>query len=126
MRLSSGHDVAHGRRAYWILSGQGSFFIEPDRMTAPPPLFHGLGPGWSETFWRSPGSRACCFSACAGSLTTQGQRTTPDLSQSVVLLSPSRDRVSTLLNVFSKLYSPAHRYPYLRFGRNLTASPARL
>jgi hypothetical protein len=42
------------------------------------------------------------------------------------LLSPSRDGVSTLLIVFSKLNSPAHRYPYLRFERNLTASPARL
>jgi len=86
----------------------------------------GLVPGWSETFWRSPGSRACCFSACAGSLTTQGRRATRDLSQSAVLLSPGRDGVSALLNVFSKLNSPAHRYPYLRFERNLTASPARL
>ncbi len=77
-------------------------------------------------FWRSPGSRACCFSACAGSLTTQGRRATRDLSQSAVLLSPGRDGVSALLNVFSKLNSPAHRYPYLRFERNLTASPARL
>ncbi len=27
----------------------------------------GLDPGWTETLRRSPGSRACCFSACAGS-----------------------------------------------------------
>jgi hypothetical protein len=51
---------------------------------------------------------------------------TGSASQSLVLLSPSRDGVSALLNVFSKLDSPAHRYPYLRFERNLTASPARL
>src|SRR5947209_5028082 len=38
----------------------------------------------------------------------------------------SRDGVSTPLKVFSKLNSPAHRYPCLRFERNLTASPARL
>jgi hypothetical protein len=40
----------------------------------------GLVPGWSETFWRSPGSRACCFSACAGSLTTQGRLAARDLN----------------------------------------------
>jgi hypothetical protein len=28
--------------------------------------------------------------------------------------------------IFSKLNHPAHRYPCLRFERNLTASPARL
>jgi hypothetical protein len=29
--------------------------------------------------WRSPGSRACCFSACAGSQTTQDRTATRDL-----------------------------------------------
>src|SRR5947208_2754093 len=28
--------------------------------------------------WRSPGSRACCFSACAGSQTTQDRQLTRD------------------------------------------------
>jgi len=28
--------------------------------------------------WRSPGSRACCFSACAGSQTTQDRQSTHD------------------------------------------------
>ena len=32
-------------------------------------------PGWKKMFPRSPGSRACCFSACLGSLTTQDQLT---------------------------------------------------
>jgi hypothetical protein len=36
----------------------------------------GLDPGQIETFQRSPGSRACCFSVCAGSLTTQGRLAT--------------------------------------------------
>jgi hypothetical protein len=31
------------------------------------PFRTGLDPGWIERFQRSPGSRACCFSACAGS-----------------------------------------------------------
>src|SRR6266849_4592557 len=31
------------------------------------PFRAGLDPGWIERFQRSPGSRACCFSACAGS-----------------------------------------------------------
>jgi hypothetical protein len=31
----------------------------------------GLDFDWLEALWRSPGSRACCFSACLGSQTTQ-------------------------------------------------------
>ena len=34
--------------------------------------------------WRSPGSRACCFSACAGSQTTQGQLAARDSATSRV------------------------------------------
>ena len=35
------------------------------------PARTGLDLDWIEALWRSPGSRACCFSACAGSTTTQ-------------------------------------------------------
>ena len=37
-----------------------------------------------------------------------------------------QDRVGVLILRFSKLNSPAHRYPCLRFERHLTMSPARL
>ena len=39
-----------------------------------PPSQSDLGPGLSKMSWRTPGSRACCFSTCAGSLTTQDRR----------------------------------------------------
>src|SRR6266436_1861649 len=37
-----------------------------------------------------------------------------------------QERVGVLILRFSKLNSPAHRYPCLRFGRHLAMSPARL
>ena len=37
-----------------------------------------------------------------------------------------QERVGVLVLRFSKLNSPAHRYPCLRFERHLTMSPARL
>jgi hypothetical protein len=37
-----------------------------------------------------------------------------------------QERVGVLVLRFSKLNSPAHRYPCLRFQRHLTMSPARL
>src|SRR4051794_18263109 len=42
--------------------------------------------------WRSPGSRACCFSACAGSQTTQGQLAARDSATSRVAF-PARETV---------------------------------
>src|SRR3954451_14196326 len=42
--------------------------------------------------WRSPGSRACCFSACAGSQTTQGQLAARDSATSRVAF-PVRETV---------------------------------
>ena len=80
----------------------------------------------TETLQRSPGSRACCFSACAGSQTTQGRLTTRDLTQPAVLPSPSEVEVGALIERFSKLNSPAHRYPCLRFDRHLAMPAARL
>ena len=71
----------------------------------------GLVPGWSETFWRSPGSRACCFSACAGSLTTQGRLAARDLTQPAVWLSSYRDGVSALFNDFFEAQSPGPPIP---------------
>lgn len=42
--------------------------------------------------WRSPGSRACCFSACAGSQTTQGRLAARDSATSRVAF-PARETV---------------------------------
>src|SRR5215813_5749695 len=53
----------------------------------------------TKAHWRSPGSRACCFAACAGFLDYAG---------------PSNHS------------RPAHRYLCLRFTRHLAVSPARL
>src|SRR2546426_7179121 len=37
-----------------------------------------FGDRQTKACWRSPGSRACCFSACAGSQTTQDRQLTRD------------------------------------------------
>ena len=52
------------------------YFANPDNAWAVdartgPPARTGLDLDRIEALWRSPGSRACCFSACAGSTTTQ-------------------------------------------------------
>ena len=69
----------------------------------------------AEALQRSPGSRACCFSACAGSKTTQDQLLARDYRETVMLPSSNQERVGVLFLRFSKLNSPAHRYPCLRF-----------
>jgi hypothetical protein len=86
----------------------------------------GLVPFRPEALQRSPGSRACCFSACAGSSTTQDRQSTRDYRDTAVLPSSNQERVGVLVLRFSKLNSPAHRYPCLRFKRHLAMSPARL
>ena len=48
------------------------------------------------------------------------------LTRPTVLPSPLRQKVGILINGFSKLNRPAHRYLYLRFERHLTMPPARL
>src|SRR5271167_958750 len=60
---------------------------------------------------RSPGSRACCFSACAGSSTTQDRLLARVYRETAVLPSSNQERVGVLVLRFSKLNSPAHRYP---------------
>src|SRR5580692_9859953 len=57
--------------------------------------------------WRSPGSRACCFSACAGSQTTQDPTATRDCAAAVL---PSS-------------YSEWSRHPDLRAFRSSIAPP---
>src|SRR5271169_3163867 len=48
------------------------------------------------------------------------------LARSAVLPSSYQERVGVLVLRFSKLNSPAHRYPCLRFKRHLAMPPARL
>src|SRR6266481_1167837 len=83
-------------------------------------------PCGGEALQRSPGSRACCFSACAGSSTTQDQLLARVYRETAVLPSSNQERVGVLVLRFSKLNSPAHRYPCLRFKRHLAMPPARL
>jgi hypothetical protein len=101
----------------------------PERACLPcgfAPLQTGLVPFRAEALRRSPGSRACCFSACAGAKTTQDRLFARDYRETAVLPSSNQERVGVLVLRFSKLNSPAHRYPCLRFGRHLAMSPARL
>ena len=102
----------------------------PPKRARPPcgftPSRTGLVPSRAEALQRSPGSRACCFSACAGSSTTQDRLLARDYRETAVLPSSNQERVGVLVLRFSKLNSPAHRYPCLRFGRHLAMSPARL
>ncbi len=49
---------------------------------------------------RSPGSRACCFSACAGSLTTQGRRPARVSRSPPCCLPPKGDGVGALKGIF--------------------------
>src|SRR5215469_15117579 len=86
----------------------------------------GLVPLQAEALQRSPGSRACCFSACAGSPTTQDRLIARVYRRSAVVPSSIRKRVGVLIFRFSKLNRPAHRYPCLRFGRHLVMPYARL
>jgi hypothetical protein len=76
--------------------------------------------------WRSPGSRACCFSACAGSQTTQDLTIHSRISWLSCCLPPLGKESASCSIGFSKLNSPAHRCLCLRFKRHLAVSPARL
>ena len=64
------------------------------------PFRAGLGPGWIERFQRSPGSRACCFSACAGSPTTQDRLLARDWRETAVLPSSIRKESASWFCVF--------------------------
>jgi len=117
-----------------LLCSSGSSIVwrgpTPPERACPPcgfaPSRTGLVPLRAEALQRSPGSRACCFSACAGSTTTQDRLLARDYRVTAVLPSSNQERVGVLVLRFSKFNSPAHRYRCLRFGRHLAMSPARL
>src|ERR1035438_1167822 len=46
--------------------------------------------------WRSPGSRACCFSACEGSSTTQDRNSHSRITRLPCCLPPTQDGVGVL------------------------------
>ena len=85
----------------------------------------GLVPFRAEALRRSPGSRACCFSACAGSKTTQDRLSARVYREQPCCLPPSGESRRPDFAFFEAQY-PAHRYPCLRFKRHLAMSPARL
>jgi hypothetical protein len=80
----------------------------------------------AKTSKSSLGSRACCFSACAGSQTTQDRAIHSRLTWLSCCLSPLGRESASCTNGFSKLNSPAHRYLCLRFDEHLAMLPARL
>jgi hypothetical protein len=73
---------------------------------------------------RYPGSRACCFSACAGSQTT-GDPTAPRIGGAASVAFPAGCPVGISDDLFEALY-PAHQYRCLGFDADLAISPARL
>src|SRR6201984_949629 len=77
--------------------------------------------------WRSPGSRACCFSACAGSQTTQDRNSHSRDSVAAVLPSSisERSRHPDPSAFRSSIARPTDASG-LRFTRHLAMSPARL
>ena len=76
--------------------------------------------------WRSPGSRACCFTACAGSRDYAGPDSHSRLTRLPCCLPPTRQGVGILIWRFSKLNHPAHRCLGLRFATHLAMCNARL
>src|SRR5215467_10417940 len=76
--------------------------------------------------WRSPGSRACCFSACAGSNDYAGPDSHSRLTRLPYCLSPTRQGVGILIRGFSKLNHQAHQCLGLRFAAHLAMYRARL
>ena len=66
-------------------------------------------PQQAKACWRSPGSRACCFLACAGSNDYAGPDNHSRVTRPPCCLPPTRQGVSILNCDFSKLNHPAHQ-----------------
>jgi len=73
-------------------------------------------------------SRFWCmlFLSVRGFLDYAGPTARSRYRETAVVPSSNQERVGVLILRFSKLNSPAHRYPCLRFKRHLAMSPARL
>src|SRR5262249_13043702 len=86
----------------------------------------GLDLAPTEAFQRSPGSRACCFSACLDSWTTQDRATPRDYRNRSLCLPQLGESRHPERSSFRSSIVQAHRYLCLRFNRHLAMSPARL
>jgi hypothetical protein len=81
----------------------------------------------TKSCWRSPGSRACCFSACAASRTMQDRTTTREQCGCRVASLLFGTQSASRSIGFSKAQSPRPTGTSgLRFTRHLTMSHARL
>jgi hypothetical protein len=80
----------------------------------------------SKACWRSRGSRACCFSACEGSSTTQDLNSHLRISRLPCCLPYSPWSQRPDLPVLRSSIAPPTDASVLRFKRHLTMSPARL
>src|SRR5207245_2182872 len=80
----------------------------------------------NKTYERSPGSRACCFSACAGSQTTQDQQPLANSVAAVLPSSISEGSRHPDPSAFRSSIAPPTGTSGLRFTRHLTVPPARL
>ena len=76
--------------------------------------------------WRSPGSRACCFLACAGSQTTQDRTATRDNAAAVLPSSYSEGSRHPDLPAFRSSITPPTKASGLRFETHLAVGSARL
>ena len=77
----------------------------------------GLVPFRAEALQRSPGSRACCFSACAGSPTTQDRLLARDYRETAVVPSSIRKESASWFCVFrSSIARPTDTPVYASSG----------
>ena len=76
--------------------------------------------------WRSPGSRACCFLACAGSQTTQDLTATRDNAAAVLPSSYSEWSRHPDPSAFRSSIARPTSTSGLRFKKHLAMFPARL
>jgi hypothetical protein len=80
----------------------------------------------SKACWRSPGSRACCFLACAGSQTTQDRTATRVNAAAVLPSSYSEGSRHPDLPAFRSSITPPTNASGLRFETHLAVGSARL
>jgi len=82
----------------------------------------GLGP-YTKACWRSPGSRACCFSACAGSLDYAGPDSRSRITRLPCCLPPPRNGVGILFFRLFEAQSPRPLMPPAYASRNTSRCP---
>ena len=113
------------RLLHWLVIRSGP---TPAARSRPPfgfaPSLTGLS--GSQARRRSPGSRACCFSTCAGSSTTPRPAQARDMSPAADVAFHLCKQGRHAVRQFSGLNRPAHRCLYLRFAVRLATHHAKL